>query len=115
MIGVPLLKKTLFMQRHDSQGRMEAGSPRAVSPSASLESRPSGYTLRSTKRRRVEPRGSPSTSQGSIVTVISGDTDIFDGRSNTTYRNWLQFVQLTATTQETFVEKKAPSGPAEPR
>jgi hypothetical protein len=40
------------------------------------------YCLRSAKRRRVSPSGSPSTSQGSIVTAISlGATDTFDGRS----------------------------------
>ena len=56
------------MQRHDSQERMEAGSPRAAAPPASLESSPLGYETRSTKRRRFAPTESPSTSQASVVT-----------------------------------------------
>jgi hypothetical protein len=55
------------MQRHDSQERMEAGSPRADAPPASLDSRPLSSSSRSAKRRRVSPSGSPSTSQGSSV------------------------------------------------
>ena len=56
----------LPMQRHDSQKGMGTGSLRAASPSASLDSCPSGYSLRSAKRRRVSPSELPSTSQGSF-------------------------------------------------
>ncbi len=97
------------MQRHDSQERMEAGSLRAATPSAPLESSPSSYSLRSAKRRRVSPSGSPSTSQGSIVTAISlGATDTFDGRSNTGYKHWLQAMQPTDATPEyaSFIDEK---------
>ena len=96
------------MQRHDSQERMEVGSPRAASHSASLDSSPSGNSLRSVKRRRIAPRETPSTSQGSIVTAVLGATDIFDGRSDTAYKNWLQLVQPTEATHmyASFVEKK---------
>ena len=98
-----------LMQRHDSQARMEAGSPRAVTPPAPLDSSPSSYSLRSAKRRRVSPVGSPSTNQGSIVTAISlGATDTFDGRSNTAYKNWLQAIQPSAVTHEyaSFLNEK---------
>ena len=85
------------MQRHGSQERMEARSPRAASPSAPLESSPSGPVLRSLKRRRLSRDGSCSTSMEPVVTAISvGATDIFNGTSNTAYRNWLQAVQPTA-------------------
>jgi len=95
------LKKLLTMQRHDSQERMEAGSPRAAAPPAPLDSSPSSFSLRSAKRRRVSLSGSPSTSQGSIVTAISsGATDTFDGRSNTAYKRWLQAIQPTMATHE---------------
>ena len=95
------------MQRHDSQERMEAGSPRAAAPPAPLDSSQSSYSLRSAKRRRVSHSGSPSTSQGSIVTAISsGVTNTFDGRSNTAYKRWLQVIQPTAAKHEyaSFVE-----------
>jgi hypothetical protein len=43
--------------------------------------------LSTVKRGRVSDTGSPSTSQGSIVTTISsGTTDTFDGRSSSTYK-----------------------------
>ena len=90
------------MQRHDSQERMEAGSPRAAAPPASLESSPLGYETRSTKRRRVAPTESPSTSQASVVTAFSaaGATDTFEGRSNTANKAWLQAVQPAGATHE---------------
>ena len=100
------------MQRHDSQERMEAGSPRAAAPPASLESSPLGYEARSTKRRRVAPTESPSTSQASVVTVFSAagatDTFTFEGRSNSAYKAWLQAVQPAGTTHEyaAFINKK---------
>ena len=98
------------MQRHDSQERMEAGSPRAAAPPASLESSPLGYETRSTKRRRVAPTESPSTSQASVVTAFSaaGTTDTFDDRSNSAYKAWLQTVQPAGTTHEyaAFINKK---------
>jgi ElaB/YqjD/DUF883 family membrane-anchored ribosome-binding protein len=97
------------MQRHDSQERMEAGSPRAAAPPAPLDSSPSSFSLRSAKRRRDSLSGSPSTSQGSIVTAISsGATDTFDGRSNTAYKRWLQAIQPTAAKHEyaSFFDKK---------
>jgi hypothetical protein len=50
--------------------RMEAVSCTA-SPSAPLDSSPSGYCLRPSKRQRVSLGGSPSTSTGSIVKAIS--------------------------------------------
>jgi hypothetical protein len=65
---------------------MEAGSPRADTPSAPLESTPSSCSLRSAKRRHVSTSGSPSTSQGPNVTTISLEvSDTFDGHSNTVY------------------------------
>jgi hypothetical protein len=88
---------------------MEAGSPSAVTPPASLDSSPSSYSLRSAKRRRVSPIGSPSSNQGSIVTAISlGTTETFDGHSNTEYKHWLQAIQPTAVTHEyaSFVNAK---------
>ena len=89
------------MHRHDSQERMEAGSPCAATPPAPLDSSPSSYSLRSAKRRRVSPSGSPSTNQGSIATAISlGTTDMFDGRSTTAYKRWLQAIQPTAAKHE---------------
>jgi hypothetical protein len=47
---------------------------------------------------------------GSVVTAFSGDTDIFDGRSTTGYKNWLQTVQTTAATHDfaSFIGKKVP-------
>jgi hypothetical protein len=60
--------------------RMEAGSPRATSPSASFDSSPSGSLLRSSKRQRVSLGGSRSISHASVVTTILGATDTFDGR-----------------------------------
>ena len=47
------------MQRHDSQERMEAGSPRAAAPPASLDSSPLSSSSRSSKRRHVSTSGSP--------------------------------------------------------
>jgi hypothetical protein len=61
---------------------------------------------------RLVQRGSSSTSQGSSVTVIcSGATDTFDGRSNTTYKRWLQAIQTTATKHDlaAFVQGITPS------
>ena len=95
------------MQRHDSQERMEVGSPRAAAPPAPLDSSPLRSSLRSAKRRRVSYSGSPSTSQGSIVTAISsGATDMFDGRSTSAYKRWLQAIQPTVAKHEyvSFVE-----------
>jgi hypothetical protein len=68
----------IVMSRHGSQERMDAGSPSAVPPSASLASSPSGSVLRSHKRRRVSRDGSCSTSTESVVTAILGATDIFE-------------------------------------
>jgi hypothetical protein len=88
---------------------MEAGSPRAATPSAPLDSSPSSYSLRSAKRRRVSPSGSPSTSQRSILTAISlGATDTFDGRSTIAYKHWLQATQPAAATTEyaSFIDEK---------
>jgi hypothetical protein len=42
----PPKKTFLSLQRHDSQERMEAGSPRAASSHASLDSSPSGCSFR---------------------------------------------------------------------
>jgi hypothetical protein len=97
------------MQRHDSQERMELGSPRAAAPPAPLDSSPLRSSSRLAKRRRVSHNGSPSTSQGSIVTVISsGTTDTFDGHSNTSYKRWLQVIQPTTAKHEyaSFFEVK---------
>ena len=95
------------MQRNDGQERMEAGSPRAAAPPAPLDSSPLSSSLRTAKRRRVSHSGSPSTSQGSIVTAISsGATDTFDGRSTSAYKRWLQAIQPTVAKHEyvSFVE-----------
>ncbi len=65
--------------------------------------------MRSAKRRRVSHSGSPSTSQGSIVTAISSEaTYTFDGRSNVSYKRWLQAIQPTAAKHEyvSFFEVK---------
>ncbi len=99
---------SLHMSRHGSQERMDAGSPSEAPPSASLSSSTSGSVLRSCKRRRVSRDGSCSTSTGSVVTAFSGATDIFDGRSTTAYKNWLQAVQPTAATHDfaSFIGKK---------
>ena len=90
------------MQRHDSQERMEAGSPRAAAPPVALESNPLGYETRSTKRRRCAPTESPSTIQGSVVTAFSdaGAIDTFHGRSNSAYKAWLQAVQPADASHE---------------
>jgi hypothetical protein len=94
-------KKLSTMQGHDSQERMEAGSPRAAAPPVTLDSRPLSSSSRSAKRRRVSPSGSPSTSQGSSVTTIcSGATDTFDGRSNTVYKRWQEAIQPTTVKHE---------------
>ena len=87
---------------------MDAGSPSAASPSASLASGPSGPVLRSLKRCRVSRDGSCSTSTESVVTEILGVTDIFDVTSTTPYKNWLQAVQPTAAKHDyaSFVGKK---------
>ena len=82
------LHGTESMQRHDIQEHMEEGSPCVVSSPSPLDSNPSGYGLRSAKRRHVSSTESPSTSQGSIVTAFLGDTDVFDGHSNTQYKQW---------------------------
>jgi hypothetical protein len=84
------------MQRHDSQERMEAGSPRAAAPPASLDSSPLSSSSRSAKRRRVSPSGSPSTSQGFSVTAIC----LGAGRSNAAYTRRLQAIQPTAAKHE---------------
>jgi hypothetical protein len=87
----------------------EAGTSRATTPFAPLESSPSSYSLCSAKRRHVSPSGSPSTSQGSIVTAISLEvSDTFDGRSNTAYKHWLEGIQPTATMPEyvSFIDEK---------
>ena len=96
------------MSRHDSQERMDVGSPCAAPPSASLESSSSGLVLRSSKRRRVSRDGSCSTSTESVVTAILGATDIFNGTSTTAYKNWLHEVQPTAAKHDfaSFVGKK---------
>ncbi len=96
------------MSRHDSQERMDVGSPSPAPPSASLESSSSGTVLRSSKRRRVSRDGSCSTSTESVVTAILGATDIFNGTSTTAYKNWLQEVQPTAAKHDfaSFVGKK---------
>ena len=64
--------------------------------------------MRSANRRHISPCESPTTSQGSVVTTISGVTDTFDGRSNTSYKNWLQLVQSNVVTHQytSFVEKE---------
>ena len=83
-----------------------------VGVAAPLDSRPSSYSLCSAKRRRVSPNGSPSASQGSIVTAISlGPTDTFDGRSNTAYKHWLQVIHPSAVTPEyaSFINAKVAS------
>ena len=87
---------------------MDVGSPSAAPPSASLASSPSGSVLRSLKRRRVSRDGSCSITTGSVVTAISGATDIFNGCSTTTYKNWLQAVQPTTAKHDyaSFVDKK---------
>ena len=77
---------------------MEVRSPRVASPTAPLESSPSGSLLCSSKHRRVSLSGSPSTNNGSVVTAISGTMDTFQGRSTTAYKNWLQVIQPTAAT-----------------
>ena len=82
------------MSRHDIQERMEAESPRAVSPSS--ESSPWGYYLCLSKRQRVSLSCSPSTSNGSVVTCnfrqFQGPLKPFiPGHSQTTaYKKWLQ-------------------------
>ncbi len=86
---------------------MEVGSPRAASPPAPLDSSPLSSSLSSAKRRRVSDIGSPSTSQGSIVTTISsGTTDTFDGLSTSAYKDCLQAIQPTVAKYEyvSFVE-----------
>jgi hypothetical protein len=86
---------------------MEVWSPRAATPPASLDSSPSRSSFRSAKRRRVSHSGSPPTSQGSIVTVISsGVTYTFDGRSNAAYKRWLQAIQSTTSKHASFFEEK---------
>jgi hypothetical protein len=70
-----------------SEGRqlyvcIEAGSPRAVSPSAPMDSSASVSLLRSSKCQRVSLGGSDSlnlASTGSIVTTISGTPESFNG------------------------------------
>ena len=52
------MKTSPLMSWHGSQERMEAGSPSAAPPSASLQSSPLGLVLRSTKRCRVSRDGS---------------------------------------------------------
>jgi hypothetical protein len=97
----------LLMQRHDSQERMEAGSPHGTSPSASLDSSPSESLVRSSKRQRVSLGGSRSIGHGSVATAILGP-HTFDGRSNTAYKSWLQAMQPTTATHEyaSFINKK---------
>ena len=43
-----------------------------------------------------------------MVTAVLGTSDIFDDRSNTDYKNWLQLVHPSAATHVyvSFVEKK---------
>ena len=64
--------------------------------------------MRSAKRRRVWRSESPAASQGSIVTAFWAATDVFAGRSNTAYKQWLQAVQPTAATHEyaSFINTK---------
>jgi hypothetical protein len=89
------------MSWHGSQDRMEAGSPSAALPSASLQSSPLGMVSRSTKRRRVSRDGSCSTSTASENAITNvGSTDIFNVTSTTAYRHWLQAVQPTPSTQD---------------
>jgi hypothetical protein len=88
------------MQRHDSQERMGAGSPRAASLSASLDSSPSGSLSRSAKRQRVSHSGSRSTRQASVVTEISGTPESFNGRTTAAYKTWLQDIQPAHATHQ---------------
>jgi len=88
------------MLLHDSQERVEVGTPQAASLSAPWDSSPSGSLLRSSKRQRVSLSGSRSRRTGSPET--------FSGRSTAAYKNWLQDIQLTDATHQyiPFVDKK---------
>ena len=93
------------MERHDSQERTGVGSSRTVSSPPPLGSSPSGYTLCPSKRRHVLTSESPSPRNGSVVTTILG---VFDGRSNSVYKNWMQSMHPSPDTHEyvSFVNKK---------
>jgi hypothetical protein len=75
-----------------------------------MGSSPSECSLCSEKRHHVWFSESPSNSQGSIVTTFLGTTvsDDFHGRSNTTYKKWMEEIQSTPDTDEntSFINKK---------